>query len=58
MVKCVICKKQEVSEKYHPFCGKHCADMDLYHWTTERYTVPADDMAYEESIPDTIHTTH
>jgi hypothetical protein len=37
---CPICKAMSVA-KYHPFCSRRCADIDLHRWFTGRYAVPA-----------------
>ncbi len=41
MAKCPICKKQDITKKYSPFCSSRCADIDLHRWLGEQYTVPA-----------------
>ncbi len=38
--RCPICGKPAV-KKYHPFCSKRCADLDLAHWLNGDYAVPA-----------------
>ena len=35
---CPVCGKPPV-EKYRPFCGARCADIDLGKWLGERYRV-------------------
>ena len=47
---CPICGKPSV-EKYAPFDSKRCADIDLHHWLTGRYAIPAEESDYtsEES---------
>jgi endogenous inhibitor of DNA gyrase (YacG/DUF329 family) len=37
---CPICGKPE-SEKFRPFCGRRCADVDLNRWLSDVYVVPA-----------------
>ena len=37
---CPICKAMSVA-KYHPFCSRRCADIDLHRWFSGRYAVPA-----------------
>lgn len=37
---CPICQKATVAA-YRPFCSRRCADIDLGHWLTEGYAVPA-----------------
>mgnify|MGYP002713095157 CR=1 FL=1 len=44
---CPICKK-ETAQEYRPFCSKRCADIDLGHWLTGAYAIPAE----EEDLPD------
>lgn len=44
---CAICGKPSV-EKYHPFCSKRCADIDLHHWLKGSYALPAAPSADDE----------
>ena len=37
-MKCPICKKELVDQKYKPFCCKRCADIDLANWFNEKYS--------------------
>ncbi len=37
---CPICGKP-AAQKYHPFCSKRCADVDLNRWLSGRYAIPA-----------------
>ncbi len=37
---CPICKKTS-TQKYHPFCTSHCANVDLGRWFNGKYTVPS-----------------
>lgn len=37
---CPICQAMSVA-KYHPFCSKRCADVDLHRWFSGTYAVPA-----------------
>lgn len=37
--KCPVCGKP-ADQKYKPFCGKRCADIDLGRWFKESYRVP------------------
>ena len=49
--KCPICHKVVLENKYHPFCSKRCADIDLGHWFDGSYAVAAQEMDesdYEE----------
>jgi hypothetical protein len=39
---CPICGKP-AQQKYHPFCSKRCADVDLGRWLGERYAIPSKD---------------
>jgi len=39
---CVICGKPK-DERFHPFCSKRCADVDLNRWFTGHYAVPAEE---------------
>lgn len=47
-VKCPVCKTP-AAEKYHPFCSKRCADIDLGKWFNERYTIDSEE---ESDLPD------
>jgi endogenous inhibitor of DNA gyrase (YacG/DUF329 family) len=40
-VSCPICAK-EVAQKYHPFCSRRCADVDLGKWLTGAYAIAAE----------------
>ncbi len=52
--KCPICGKP-TEVRYRPFCSKHCADVDLYHWLSGSYAIPAEDGEVpdedEENLP-------
>jgi len=49
---CPICGKI-TSEKYHPFCSKRCADIDLYHWLNGNYAIPESECSDDDKkIPD------
>jgi endogenous inhibitor of DNA gyrase (YacG/DUF329 family) len=52
--KCPICGKpiEQTAEaqKYGPFCGKRCADIDLGRWLKEGYRVPAEEAPTEEDF--------
>jgi hypothetical protein len=39
---CPMCSKMSV-ERYHPFCSKRCADIDLGKWLGGRYAVPVEE---------------
>ena len=36
---CAVCGKPQ-DEKFHPFCSKRCADLDLARWLNEGYAIP------------------
>ena len=36
---CPICNK-EADAKFHPFCSRRCAEVDLGRWLNESYSVP------------------
>lgn len=37
---CPICAKKS-TQAYHPFCSRHCADVDLNRWLKGAYAIPA-----------------
>lgn len=37
---CPICEKNPPDAAFRPFCSKHCADVDLHRWLSDRYVVP------------------
>jgi endogenous inhibitor of DNA gyrase (YacG/DUF329 family) len=37
--RCPVCGKP-TDQKFRPFCGARCADIDLGRWFTEGYAVP------------------
>ncbi|MBX3495286.1 MAG: DNA gyrase inhibitor YacG [Parvibaculum sp.] len=37
---CPVCAKKS-APAFHPFCSKHCADVDLNRWLKGAYTIPA-----------------
>jgi uncharacterized protein len=41
---CPVCGK-ESTQKFHPFCSRRCADVDLHRWLGGAYSIPvqADD---------------
>jgi len=45
---CLICGKPQV-ERFHPFCSRRCADVDLHRWLSGAYAVPADEDEAEDS---------
>jgi uncharacterized protein len=50
-VPCVICGVQPQSEKYHPFCSKRCADIDLHRWLGGVYAIPGKAEEEEDEMP-------
>jgi endogenous inhibitor of DNA gyrase (YacG/DUF329 family) len=36
---CPICRKT-VDPRFHPFCSKRCADVDLQRWFSGKYVIP------------------
>ena len=50
--KCPICGAS-ADPKYHPFCSKHCADVDLGRWLKGAYVVHTNEMPNdEETLPE------
>jgi hypothetical protein len=47
MAACPICGKPAV-EKYHPFCSRRCADVDLGRWLTGSYVIPGEAVDTED----------
>jgi endogenous inhibitor of DNA gyrase (YacG/DUF329 family) len=47
---CPICGKPAV-ERFRPFCGKRCADVDLNRWLSGVYAVPVKDDDEEDGKP-------
>jgi len=43
---CPICGKP-ASKEYHPFCSKHCADIDLGRWLKGTYVVHTEECPEE-----------
>jgi endogenous inhibitor of DNA gyrase (YacG/DUF329 family) len=39
---CPICGKPSARDAY-PFCSKRCADLDLNHWLSGSYAIPAEE---------------
>ena len=39
--RCPICRKPTTAE-FHPFCSRHCTDIDLGRWLGGRYAVPGE----------------
>lgn len=51
--KCPSCKKP-TDDRFRPFCSKRCKDIDLAHWFSGRYFIPAregDEKIGEEDKP-------
>jgi endogenous inhibitor of DNA gyrase (YacG/DUF329 family) len=44
---CPICGKPAV-ERYRPFCGRRCADVDLNRWLSGVYAVPVNEAEDED----------
>ena len=40
-MRCPICKKEFIDDKYKPFCSKRCADIDLANWFNGKYAFEA-----------------
>lgn len=38
--------------KWKPFCSERCKLVDLGHWATEKYRVPAEMPPDDETLPD------
>ncbi len=49
---CPICKKTS-TQKYHPFCSSHCANVDLGRWLNGVYTVPSQREENRDIEPET-----
>lgn len=47
--KCPICDRPS-DEKFHPFCCRRCADIDLGRWFGEKYAVPTEDVQIIEDM--------
>ncbi len=52
-MKCPICQKptQWQDNAFRPFCSERCKMIDLNHWLSERYRIPATDEGDEEREP-------
>ena len=48
-VKCPICGAP-VDSKYHPFCSKHCADVDLGRWLKGVYVMHTNETPDDEEV--------
>lgn len=49
--KCPICGKDQDS-KYHPFCSKKCADIDLGRWLKGSYVIHTNEAPEEGDLAD------
>lgn len=49
--RCPLCGKL-TTERFRPFCSKHCADLDLSRWLNGVYAVPARDEDEGDGAPD------
>jgi endogenous inhibitor of DNA gyrase (YacG/DUF329 family) len=47
---CPICGKA-TADKYRPFCGKRCADVDLSRWLNGAYVIPGKEQEDEDGVP-------
>jgi uncharacterized protein len=48
---CVVCGKPQV-ERFRPFCSRRCADVDLHHWLSGAYALPATEDDDNEARPE------
>ena len=48
--KCPVCGA-ESDPKYHPFCSKHCADVDLGRWLKGVYVVHTNETPESQDQP-------
>jgi hypothetical protein len=48
---CPICGKTSVRQ-FHPFCSKHCGDIDLGRWLGGKYAIPSEEQEPESREPD------
>jgi endogenous inhibitor of DNA gyrase (YacG/DUF329 family) len=48
---CPTCRGRVIWEgnPFRPFCSERCRAIDFGHWATERYVIPGDPMAGEDS---------
>lgn len=46
---CPVCGRTSARE-FHPFCSRHCADVDLNRWLKGAYAIPV--VEEDGSIPD------
>jgi len=45
--RCPICARPPVP-RFHPFCSKRCAEVDLGRWLTGQYSVPVTETEPDE----------
>ncbi|MFT0893194.1 DNA gyrase inhibitor YacG [Pseudochelatococcus sp. G4_1912] len=45
--KCPICAKPS-EERWHPFCSRRCADVDLHRWLSGNYAIPVTEPGDDE----------
>lgn len=50
---CPICQVAS-NEAYHPFCSKHCKNVDLHRWLSGAYSVPSEEPADEFEIEEAL----
>lgn len=48
---CPICRKP-AEVQWRPFCSKRCADIDLGRWLNESYSIPSQEEAEQDGIPE------
>jgi len=48
---CTICGIRPQTVKYHPFCSKRCADVDLHRWLSGVYAIPGKPEEEEDETP-------
>lgn len=46
-MRCPICKKP-IEKEFRPFCSERCRTIDLAHWASGTYAVPAEDLSTED----------
>ena len=50
--KCPVCGEPS-QDKYHPFCSKHCADVDLGRWLKGVYVVHTNETPEDSEVSKT-----
>ncbi len=48
--KCAVCGKPQ-DARFHPFCSRRCADVDLGRWLNGSYAIPARSTDEDEEEP-------